>query len=331
MLDLGDCAFEGPCAELYRQFVAFKRAMGYKYGEGVLYDLRKISEDIEGARAGEEGPLPQKLVMDWTERRPGESDANRKKRLTLMRQLGLFIEGLGIECFVLPERFIPAKGPRYEPYVFAEDEIAALMAHFDSLPHDRRFPNRSKVQPMLFRTIYGCGTRIGEALDLKVWEVDVGNGVLSINNAKGGKRRQLPMSPSLASCFADYWDEMRLDGAPPDAPVFPSVTREDFYTSDAIRHSFKCACDKLGIRTEKGRLPRVHDLRHTFACHSLDRFMRDGGDPYAMLPVLAAYMGHSNISDTEYYLHLTESGRRFVLDKTSAAADRIFLIGAPHA
>ncbi len=225
MLDLDDCAFEGPYAELYRQFVSFKRAMGYKYGEGVLYDLRRISEEIEGARTDEEGPLPQKLVMDWTERKPGESDANRKKRLTLMRQLGLFVEGLGIECFVLPERFIPAKGPRYEPYIFTEDEISALMAHFDSLPHDRRFPNRSKVQPVLLRTIYGCGTRIREALDLKVWEVDVENGVLSINNAKGGKRRYLPMSPSLASCFASYWDEMGLDGAPPDAPVFPSVKR----------------------------------------------------------------------------------------------------------
>lgn len=324
MQELENRLFEGPHAELYRQFILYKRAMGYKYGDSIVYDLGKMNRRIESMRDGEDGALPQRLVMAWTEKEPGESSSNRKKRLTLMRQFGLFLEGLGIDCFVLPERFIPARSPRFEPYVFTEGEVIALMAYFDSLPCDKRFPNRAVVLPVLFRTIYGCGLRIREALDLKVWELDIANGVLSINNAKGGKNRAVPVATSLHAVLSDYWEKMDLGRSDPDRPLFPSVTKDDFYTSETIRHALRCACDELGIRNALGRLPRVHDLRHTFACHSLDRFMRQGGDPYAMLPVLAAYMGHTHISDTEYYLHLTEAGRQFILEKTAATADRIF-------
>lgn len=324
MQKLENDLFEGPYAELYRQFISYKRAMGYKYGESTVYDLGKMNRRIESMREDEEGVLPQSLVMAWMEKEPDESDSNRKKRLILMRQFGLFLEGIGVDCFVLPERFMPAKGPRFEPYIFTESEIEAIMAYFDSLPHDKRFPNRTSVLPVLFRTIYGCGLRIREALDLKVWELDVDGGVLSINDAKGGKNRRVPVSPSLHAVLLSYWETMGFDDADPDQPLFPSVRRSGFYTSPTIRHALKCACDRLGIRTELGKLPRVHDLRHTFACHSLDRIMADGGDPYAMMPVLSTYMGHTHISDTEYYLHLTESGRRFVLEKTAATACRIF-------
>ena len=49
-------------------------------------------------------------------------------------------------------------------------------------------------------------------------------------------------------------------------------------------------------------MPRVHDLRFTFAVHALVRWYRDGIDIQNKLPVLAAYMGHVSIVSTEYYL-----------------------------
>jgi integrase len=54
-----------------------------------------------------------------------------------------------------------------------------------------------------------------------------------------------------------------------------------------------------------GRGPRVHDLRHTFAVNNLRSWFASGEDVGALLPVLQAYMGHSSISDTAYYLRLT--------------------------
>ena len=330
MLNLNDPGFTGPYAELYRQFIAYKRAMGYEYGESVVYGLRKMNRDIEAMRTSEEGPLPQSLALAWAEKAPGESRENRKRRMIVMRQFGLFVEGVGIECFVLPKRLMPAKASKFEPYVFTEEEVARLMAYFDSLPGDKRFRSRSLVMPALFRTIYGCGLRLREASDLKVWEVDIAGGVISVNGAKGGKNRYVPMSGSLAAEISAYWEAMGFDGADPDQPFFPSPKKNGFYTSPSIRLNLKNACNALGIANEKGQAPRVHDLRHTFACHALDKVAKEGGDPYAALPVLAEYLGHSHISDTERYLHLTEAGRRLVIEKTRESAERVFPKGGPR-
>jgi integrase len=55
----------------------------------------------------------------------------------------------------------------------------------------------------------------------------------------------------------------------------------------------------------RGHGPRVHDLRHTFAVNNLRAWFTAGDDVNALLPVLQAYMGHSSIGDTAYYLRLT--------------------------
>lgn len=55
----------------------------------------------------------------------------------------------------------------------------------------------------------------------------------------------------------------------------------------------------------RGKGPRVHDLRFTFACHRLRAWVREGADVNALMPVLATYMGHADTRCTEYYLRLT--------------------------
>lgn len=52
--------------------------------------------------------------------------------------------------------------------------------------------------------------------------------------------------------------------------------------------------------------PRVHDLRHTFAVHSLMRQVRNGADIYCTLPILSVFLGHKKLSDTETYVRLTQ-------------------------
>lgn len=51
--------------------------------------------------------------------------------------------------------------------------------------------------------------------------------------------------------------------------------------------------------------PNVHSLRHTFAVNCLRKWMKQGKNLHAYLPVLQEYLGHVNISDTEYYLHFS--------------------------
>jgi integrase len=84
------------------------------------------------------------------------------------------------------------------------------------------------------------------------------------------------------------------------------------------------------IATQTGRLPRVHDFRHTFAVQALLRWYGAGADVHAKLPLLATYMGHVSIVSTEYYLQFVEPLAAFASERfarhcgalvTSAPAD----------
>jgi integrase len=60
-----------------------------------------------------------------------------------------------------------------------------------------------------------------------------------------------------------------------------------------------------GVLDEKGRPPRIHDLRHSFAVAALHRWYQQRVEVQTKLPHLATYMGHVNAVSTHHYLHLT--------------------------
>jgi len=83
------------------------------------------------------------------------------------------------------------------------------------------------------------------------------------------------------------------------------------------------------IDTQIGRLPRVHDFRHTFAIQALLRWYRAGVDVNAKLPLLATYMGHVSIVSTEYYLQFVEPLATLASERFARQCGR--LITAPAA
>jgi integrase len=62
------------------------------------------------------------------------------------------------------------------------------------------------------------------------------------------------------------------------------------------------------LKTPQGKLPRIHDIRHTFCTMSLNKMLASGMSLYVAVPILSAYVGHVNLIDTERYIHLTERG-----------------------
>ena len=73
----------------------------------------------------------------------------------------------------------------------------------------------------------------------------------------------------------------------------------------------------------RGCGPRLHELRHTFAVHRLARWYREGADLNALLPVLATYLGHRSITDTQLYLRLTADLFPDVIVRSEAAFGHI--------
>lgn len=90
---------------------------------------------------------------------------------------------------------------------------------------------------------------------------------------------------------------------PEREPFFPN-SEGGFYGKRGLEKTFRQVLKKAAITGTGRRSPRLYDFRHTFATHRLYRWMREGKDLNAMLPYLSAYMGHAQLSDTYYYIHL---------------------------
>jgi integrase len=209
-----------------------------------------------------------------------------------------------VAAYLLPRAALP-RPARYVPHIYTDAELAALFAQTDRCHYCSEVPLRHLVMPVLFRTIYACGLRCSEARLLRVADVDIDTGVLQIRDAKGGRDRQVPVSETLRNRLAGY--HAQVAGQPGRREwFFPGARPDQPLTLGNVYHNFRRFLWQAGIsHGGPGHGPRVHDLRHTMAVNNLRSWFAHERDVGALLPVLQAYLGHSSIADTGYYLHLT--------------------------
>jgi integrase len=191
----------------------------------------------------------------------------------------------------------------FTPYVFRREEVKGILQAADNLPPDNRSPMRHLIMPEVFRLLYYCGMRVSEVLKLRVGDVDLDGGVLIIRDAKFNKDRLIPPARSMAARLRRYAEATsRLD---PNAVFFPAPDA-GHYSVVTVYAIFRRLLRECGIpHRGRGKGPRLHELRHAFAVHTLERWYRQGENLEAKLPLLSAYMGHQSLVGTQRYLRLT--------------------------
>lgn len=288
-------------------FISSKRASGFSYGQSSV-SVMNILKDTFGEIDVGDGPfVTQDLAICFMAQVSGKSSKTRQGRASHLRQFGLYLRRMGYsDCYVLPLELVPKATSEFVPYVFDHDEILAIAREFDSIRPTGRSPMAHMVFPAMFRTIYGCGLRAGETVRLRACDVDLHNEVLAIRKAKGDESRYAPMAGSLAEYLRRYIYEMGGNIPNSESVFFPNISH-DSYGLYGVRVRFQKVYTKAGILKRDGTPPRVHDLRTTFAVHSLEQAERKGIPSSSLLPKLATYMGHKEIAATEYYLHLSEA------------------------
>ena len=167
------------------------------------------------------------------------------------------------------------------PVVLSPDEVQRLIAHAKNLYHRT-----------LLLTLYGAGLRRAELCELKVRDIDSHRMVLRVERGKGGRDRDIPLSPTLLAALRAYYRWMR-----PQTYLFPG-TRHGWRTDAPI--TAKVVWDAvLYAKRKAGITKRVtpHTLRHTYATHLLEA----GAD----LRTIQLLLGHADLSHTTVYLHLS--------------------------
>ena len=165
--------------------------------------------------------------------------------------------------------------------------------------------SRNLKYKTILMTIYGSGLRIGEALRLRVSDIDSKKMQLRVKQGKGQKDRYTILSERNLKCLRDYYRTYR-----PDDLLFYTYSYKDTPLSKkSIQRDFKSAAAAAGINKKV----TPHSLRHAFACHLLE----NGTDIYAIKSLL----GHSSLRSTEVYLQLSPClvlSAKSPLDKESA-------------
>lgn len=295
--------FKGSFAELIQDFIEFKRSMGFKYVKEVEH-LKRFSEF--SLQFGLKEPVLTKEITDaWCMKRPHEKyRSGTDQRITCLRQFALYLVSTGHNaCIPMHTGNKKSRKSKYVAYVYTRDEINRIIEC-----SDRIYPNRRStmhlVMPVLVRLLYSTGMRIMETLKLQMKHVDLINGVLLIENAKYNKERLIPLSASMLSIIKQYCEVMHTHFLPNDY-LFVGITREP-YGHHNVYLRFRELLMQAGIpHAGRGNGPRIHDFRHTFACHALQEADKRHIDLYAALPILSTYMGHESIQATSQYLRMT--------------------------
>jgi len=296
--------FSSPLAQYFREFVAMKHALGYKY-EGALYHLRMLDKMCTKYSDGH-ACLSKETVDAWTVKRPNESVRTQGKRISLMNEVGEFLIQRDIQAHIFPTKRRSFHSPTaFVPYIFTHEQVKVFLQAADRHPAHRAHPVSNHMYSVLFRILYCCGLRLSEALKLKYNDIDLKNGILTVRDAKFGSDRLVPMTESLCELCSVYIPTIRAH-LPHNPHIFPTRFSADPVTSESAYTYFRKILWEAGIsHGGRGKGPRVHDFRHTFSVHSLQQWVADGKDIYVALPILATYLGHDDLKVTEKYLRLT--------------------------
>lgn len=288
-------------SEVISLYISHKRALGWRFRteEAILRSFCKATADRPFATIGSEEVL---FFLDGK----GEVTEYTARKYRVLSGLYQFALVRGLAKISPLPRTSPKPISTFVPYIYSHEELKRLL---DAVP--AACAGRSAIEDDVFRTflllLYGTGLRIGEALALTLDDVDLHQACLHIHESKFFKSRLVPFGEDLTELLSRYIHRhYGNNSALAEVPLF-CLRDESALSQSAARSAFRRLRLCAGVLREGGprHQPRLHDLRHTSAVHRLISWYRSGADLQALLPKLATYLGHVDLSATQRYLTLT--------------------------
>ena len=262
-------------------------------------ELLRFARFADGSR--HHGAVTTDIATRWALQAATATQMYRARRLEIVRCFARHQAAFDTATEIPPPGILGPARRRVPPYIFTSAEITRLMAAARRLRPARGL--RGATYASLIGLIACTGLRISEALRLRRKDADLESGVLTILHTKFRKSRLVPIDGSVQA-------ELRRYLARRDTLVSHASGLTLFVGEKGGRLPYstvRTACRKLIDKVvrpsaSRSRRPRIHDLRHTFACRSLLRGYRDGVDIDRRIAALSTYLGHAKVSDTYWYL-----------------------------
>jgi integrase len=282
-----------PLKSAVHDYVSLRRSLGFKlrWVPTLLVDLAAFLK----RQGADHVTIP--LALQWAQQNQQAKSVTVARRLSVVRGFARYLSATDPRTQIPPHSLLRCRSNRMRPYLYTHDEVQRLLkaaqelGGFDGLTHY-----------CLIGLLSVTGLRISEALNLRLKDVDLGQGMLTVVGTKFGKSRLVPIHASTQKVLTGYARER-------DRTCRHSITHflvkqsGDPLNVKMVQSIFRRLSRQVGIRgPNASHGPRLHDFRHTFAVETLLNWYRSGQDIDQRLPVLSTYLGHARVSDTYWYL-----------------------------
>jgi len=194
---------------------------------------------------------------------------------------------------------IRPQGKKKLPVVFSVAEVRRVLGSV------RRLHYRACLS-----TIYGCGLRGREGAQLQVSDIDSKRMRLHVRSGKGGKERYVPLPKPVLEILRENWRAQRHAEWLFPSPMKDKKTQP--ISIDSIRTAFRAALRESGIE----KAATLHSLRHSYATHMLEAGVN--------LRVIQICLGHSSLSSTAIYTHLTRKTEAQAVEVINQVLDHLW-------
>jgi integrase/recombinase XerD len=279
-----------------KEYLALRRSLGFK----LRHETWWLSDFVAYMERCGHSVITTELALTWAQQ-PTEADPGWwARRLGAVRRFARHHHAFDLRTEVPPADLIPCRRRRLTPYLYTDEEIAAVMREARRLR-----PFMAATYTTLIGLLAATGMRVGEVIALQDDAIDARAALLTVRNSKFRKSRHVPIHPSTLHALEVYAAVRdRL------CPVRRSAT---FLVSGAgtklleqkVWFTFARLRKSAGLVHPGRRPPRIHDLRHTFAVKTLTDWYQQGIDVERRLPWLSTYLGHVSPSTTYWYLTAT--------------------------
>jgi integrase len=248
---------------------------------------------ITGSPAGGLVAALAAAVIPPTRLPEGRSGESWSRRMRVVRGFARHMSGIDPATQVPPADLVTHRRHRRTPFIYSRADVEALI---NAVPRIVPTPLRAATVQTMIGLLAATGMRVGEVIALGRRDIDWADGVLVVTNSKFGKSREVPLDPTTVEALDRYVGIRDRWVRQPTSPAFFVSRRGTPVIYDNFLVTFRALVGAAGVGADSAGVPRVHDLRHSFAVRTLIRWYRAGED------VLSTYLGHLAPGYTYWYL-----------------------------
>lgn len=286
---------QSPLHQALEEYVSLRRALGFRLDSAA----RLLGQFLDYLDQRGIDTITTEDTLTWAMLPAHASRHWWAIRVSVVRGFATYLHGTDPRVQIPPPGLIRCGTSRATPYLYSDAEIRALIDVAAGL--------QPRLRAATYQTLIGLlavsGIRIGEAITADEHDLDLDHGVLLVRHAKFNKQRLIPLHASTVQALEAYL-QLRHQLCPrAGSPALFISTAGTRLLHSNISLTFAQLASQVGLtRRSAACRPRIHDVRHAFAVHTVLDWYATGADVPAMMPRLSTYMGHTDPKHTFYYL-----------------------------